>query len=242
MQPAVAQGSGRRGRWTVRALLALAVVALIGGIVELSTQKPDRSQVRIEGIDDANEIFGGVRADGDRLGSPDAPVSIQWFDDLQCSSCREQFLATIPTLVEDKVRAGDVKLEYRHYSFSPSTEELGFFGAEAAADQDYAWPYIYLFFRNQDEAKRFGVDQDFLTSVAGAIPELDVPQWRDYLEAEGGFTKGRIHDRLAGYEKLASGLGIRAQPAAIVSGPGGTQTLQDSPSLAEIDRAIEAVQ
>ncbi|HEY8641119.1 MAG TPA: thioredoxin domain-containing protein, partial [Solirubrobacterales bacterium] len=200
MEALAAQQGRRRGRWMVLTLLALAATVLIAGIVELSTQKPDRSQVRLDGIGDAQEIFGGVRQDGDRLGSPDAPVSIQLFDDLQCSSCRDQFLSTIPTLVESYVRPGDLRMEYRHYSFSPSTEELGFFGAEAAADQDYAWPYIYLFFRNQDEAKRVGVSEDFLTAIAGAIPELDVPQWRDYLAND----TNQIKNRLAGYEKLAT--------------------------------------
>jgi protein-disulfide isomerase len=237
MEALAAQQGRRRGRWMVLTLLALAATVLIAGIVELSTQKPDRSQVRLDGIGDAQEIFGGVRQDGDRLGSPDAPVSIQLFDDLQCSSCRDQFLSTIPTLVESYVRPGDVRMEYRHYSFSPSTEELGFFGAEAAADQDYAWPYVYLFFRNQDEAKRVGVSEDFLTAIAGAIPELDVPQWRDYLAND----TNQIKNRLAGYEKLATDLNIRAQPAAIVNGPNGTRTLQDSPTLSQITSAIGAV-
>jgi protein-disulfide isomerase len=237
MEALAAQGGRRRGRWLVVGLLALSIAALIAGIVDLSTQKPDRNQVRIEGIGDAQEIFGGVRQDGDRLGSPDAPVSMQVFDDLQCSSCRVQFLSAIPTLVESYVRPGDLQMEYRHYSFSPSTEELGFFGAEAAADQDYAWPYVYLFFRNQDEAKRVGVSEDFLTAIAGAIPELDVPQWRDYLAND----TSQIKSRLAGYEKLATDLSIRAQPAAIVNGPNGTRTLQDSPTLAAITGAIAAV-
>jgi protein-disulfide isomerase len=240
MEALAAQGGRRRGRWMVLTLLALAATALIVGIVELSTQKPDRNQVHLEGIGDAQEIFGGVQQDGDSLGSPDAPVSIQYFDDLQCSSCREQFLSTIPTLVESYVRPGDLRMEYRHYSFSPSTEELGFFGAEAAADQDYAWPYIYLFFRNQDEAKRVGVSDDFLIAIAGAIPELDVPQWRDYLNSEGG-AGGQIQNRLARYEKLGADLSIRAQPAVIVNGPNGTQTLQDSPTLSQITNAIGAV-
>jgi protein-disulfide isomerase len=240
MEAVAAQQGRRRGRWFVLALLTLSLGGLIAGIVELSTQKPDRSLVHITGIEDAQEIFGGVRQDGDRLGSPDAPVSIEWFDDLQCSNCRAQFLSTIPTLVESYVRPGDLQIEYRHYSFSPATEELGFFGAEAAADQDYSWPYVYLFFRNQDEAERVGIDEDFLTSVAGAIPELDVPEFRDYLDSEGG-AGGRIRERLAGYEKLGSELGIRAQPAAIVSGPNGTRTLQDSPALSQITAAIDAL-
>ena len=240
MEALAAQQGRRRGRWMVLTLLALAATAMFVGIVELSTQKPDRNQVRLDGIGDAQEIFGGVQQDGASLGSPDAPVSIQFFDDLQCSSCRDQFLSTIPTLVESYVRPGDLRMEYRHYSFSPSTEELGFFGAEAAADQDYAWPYIYLFFRNQDEAKRVGVSEDFLIAIAGAIPELDVPHWRDYLNSEGG-AGGQIEDRLAGYEKLGTDLSIRAQPAAIVNGPNGTRTLQDSPTLSQITGAIEAV-
>jgi protein-disulfide isomerase len=234
------QRSGRRGRWLVLALLALGLFGLIAGIVELSTQKPDRSQVHLAGIDDTQRIFGGVRQDGDRLGSPDAGVSIQLFDDLQCSSCRRQFLSTIPALVDGYVRPGDAQVEYRHYSFSSATEELGFFGAEAAADQDYAWPYIYLFFRNQDEAERVGIDDEFLASIAGGIPELDVPAFRDFLESEGG-ADGRIRERLARYEALGAGLGIRARPAMIVSGPNGTRTLQDSPSLAQIRNAIEAL-
>ena len=87
---------GRRGRWLVLALLGLAAAALLAGIVDLATQKPVRGQPHVEGIGDAQQIFGGVRADGDRLGSPDAPVTIQWFDDMQCSNCRQQFLAAIP--------------------------------------------------------------------------------------------------------------------------------------------------
>src|SRR5262249_25110404 len=129
----------------------------------------------------------------------------------------------------------------RHYSNSESPQELGFYGAEAAAAQGYGWQYIYLFFRNQDEAERFGVDQDFLDSIAGGIEELNEPEWLGYLEGNGG-SAGAISRKLEGYEELARGLGIRTGQAAIVSGPAGTRTLQDGPSLAEIEAAIEAVQ
>ena len=222
------------------AALSLGLIALLYGFTDLATQKPDRNQVHVQGIGDAIEIFGGVRQDGDRIGSPDAPVKIEIFDDLQCGNCSEQFLSTIPTLVTEYVRPGDIRLDYRHYSYSPRIEELGFYGAEAAADQGYAWPYIYLFFRNQDEAERVGIDEDFLTAIAASIPELDVPAWRDYLDENGG-ADGPISNRLAAYDKLGLDLRIRAQPAAIVNGPRGTRTLQDSPSLAEIESAIDAV-
>lgn len=231
----------RRGRIWVVLLLALALIGLGYAIVDIATQKAGRAAVQIAGIGDAQEIFGGVPQEGDRLGSSDAPVTIQVFNDLQCSSCREDFLSTIPALTERFARPGDVKLLYRHYSVSESPQELGFYGAEAAAQQGYGWQYTYLFFRNQDEAKRFGIDQDFLDSVAGGVEELNEPEWLSYLEEDGG-SGGPIDRRLESYDELGTQLGIRTRQAMIVSGPNGARTLQDGPSLAEVEAAIEAVQ
>jgi protein-disulfide isomerase len=230
----------RRGRIWIVLALSLAVLVLGYALVGIATQKGGRDVVRIAGIAEAQEIFGGVPQEGDRLGSSDAPVSIQVFNDLQCSSCREDFLGTIPELTEKYARPGAAKLLYRHYSVSESPQELGFYGAEAAAQQGYGWQYTYLFFRNQNEAKRFGIDQRFLDSVAGGIEELNEPEWLEYLEDNGG-SDGAISQKLKGYDELGRGLGIRTGQAAIVSGPQGTQTLQDGPSLAEIEAAIEAV-
>ncbi|HVY79034.1 MAG TPA: thioredoxin domain-containing protein [Solirubrobacterales bacterium] len=230
----------RRGRVWVVLALGIGLLVLGYAIVSIATQKAGPQVVRLDGISEAQEIFGGVPQEGDRLGSSDAPVSIQIFNDLQCSSCREDFLSTIPGLVDGYARPGDVKLLYRHYSNSESPEELGFYGAEAAAEQGYGWQYTFLFFRNQDEAERFGVDQDFLDSIAGGIEELNEPEWLDYLEENGG-PNGAIGERLQGYEELGRNLSIRTGQAAIVSGPNGTETLQDGPTLQQIEAAIEAV-
>jgi protein-disulfide isomerase len=230
----------RRGRIWIVLALAIALGALGYAIVNISTQKAGRAVVHLAGISEAQEIFGGVPQEGDRLGSSNAPVTIQVFNDLQCSSCREAFLSTIPPLVNSSVRAGEVKLLYRHYSNSESPQELGFYGAEAAAQQGYGWQYTYLFFRNQEEAKKFGIDQDFLDSVAGGIEELNEPEWLEYLEDNGG-SQGAISKQLQSYDELGQNLSIRTGQAAIVNGPSGTQTLQDSPTLAQIEAAIEAV-
>jgi len=230
----------RRGRVWILLALALGLLALGYALVNIATQKAGRSVVHIAGISEAQEIFGGVPQEGDRLGSSDAPVTIQIFNDLQCSSCREDFLGTIPGLVDGPVRSGDVKLLYRHYSVSESSQELGFYGAEAAAQQGYGWQYTYLFFRNQDEAKRFGIDQDFLDSVAGGIEELNEPEWLEYLEDHGN-SGGAISGQLESYNELGTKLGIRTRQAAIVTGPNGSRTLQDGPRLAQIEAAIEAV-
>jgi protein-disulfide isomerase len=240
MEALVADAAPRRGRWMIRAILGLAAFALFAAIVTLATQKPGSSVVRINGISQMQETFAGLPQLGDRLGSSDAPVTIQVFNDLQCSSCRAQFLSTTPGLVDDLVRSGDVQLLYRHYSVGENPTELGFYGAEAAAEQGYGWQYTYLFFRNQNEAERFGIDNDFLASIAGSIAELNLPAWQKALDEESG-SDGRLTRILDSYDKLGTGLGIRARPAAIVSGPNGTETLQDGPTLAQIESAVDRV-
>jgi protein-disulfide isomerase len=230
----------RRGRLWVILALGLAFGVLTYSLVEIATREAGRETVEVAGIGTAQATFGGVPQAGDRLGSSDAPVSVQLFTDLQCGTCAPAFLDSIPVLVEERARPGDVKLLMRHYSFARNPLEVGFFAAEAAAEQGYGWQYTYLFFANQDEAERFGVGDKFLESLAGSIGELEVREWREYLERESG-EDGAITTTLEGYEELGTDLGIRAEPAAIVSGPRGTRTLQDSPSLAQIERAIEAV-
>jgi Thioredoxin len=239
---AAARPLPRRGRGWVILVLALALFGLGYAIVEIATRKPGPALIRLEGVSDAQELFGGVPQEGDRLGPDDASVSVQVFTDLQCGSCRSEFLSTIPGLVEDKVRPGDVKLLLRHYSIAENPIELGFLGAEAAARQGYGWQYTYLFFRNQAEAERQGtISEDFMSSLAGSIGELDVPEWHSDLEALGG-PDGPIQRILHGYDELGHELGIRTREAAIISGPGGSRTLQDGPSLGRIERAIETVE
>ncbi|HSS33209.1 MAG TPA: thioredoxin domain-containing protein [Solirubrobacterales bacterium] len=233
----------RRGRLWVIAILLIGLIGLGYAIVDISTQKADDDIIRIAGISEAQEIFGGIPQEGDRLGSSDAPVTIQLFNDLQCSSCREAFLTTIPALAENYARPGDVKLLYRHYSNAENPIELGFYGAEAAAEQGYGWQYTYLFFVNQDEVKDAGPKrfEEFLASVAGGVEELNGPEWERAMETTGE-SESPINRRLAGYEELGQELEIRVGQALIVSGPNGTQTLQDSAKLGEIERAIEAVE
>jgi protein-disulfide isomerase len=237
---AAATSIPRRGRLWVALALGLGILALGFALIEISTKEAGREAVRVKGISEAQRTFAGVPQEGDRLGSADAPVSVQIFNDLQCGTCAEAFIETVPPLVERYARPGDAKLLMRHYSFARNELQLGFFAAEAAAEQNYGWQYTYLFFRNQDEAERFGVGDELLESIAASVGELDLDEWREYLEREAG-EDGEITARLEGYEELGAGLGIRAEPAAIVSGPSGTETLQDTPGLARIERAIEAV-
>jgi hypothetical protein len=241
----------RRGRGWVILIAALALIALGYAVVSIATQKPNKATVHIAGISEAQELFGGVPQEGARLGSEDAGVTVQVFGDEQSSLCREGFLATIPDLTEKYARPGSVKFLYRHYSNSENEVEYGFYGTEAAAEQGYGWQYLYLFYVNQEEADRFGVTeeenrrsglrQNFLDSLAGGVEELEDNEWEEAFEG-GREPESAMTRSLEAQEELGSKLGIRYGLAMVIEGPNGNVTLQENPSLKEVEGAIEKVE
>ena len=137
------------------------------------------------------------------------------------------------------MRDGEAKLLYRHYSFSVRAVQEGFIAAEAAAEQDYLWQYIYLFFASQAEAERVGAQgfDEFLQALASSIDELEPEQWEIDFE-EGGGARRRVHPtgRRPGSDR-ATTWGCGTSPRRSSAVPGGTEILQDSPSL---DRILQA--
>jgi hypothetical protein len=241
----------RRGRGWVLLIGFLALLALGYGIVNIATQKPNKNTVHIEGIGEAQQLFGGVPQEGARLGSEDAPVTVQVFGDEQSSLCREGFLTTIPELTEKYARPGTAKFLYRHYSNSENEIEYGFYGTEAAAEQGYGWQYAFLFYTNQDEADRFGVTEEenkrsglrenFLDSLAGGVEELESEEWEEAFE-DGREPGSPMTASLEAQQELGSKLGIRYGIAMVIEGPKGSETLQENPTLAEVEKAIEKVE
>jgi protein-disulfide isomerase len=216
--------------------LGLAAAALLVAIVFISVGEKGPS-APVSGADTVQRLFGGIEQEGNALGSSDAPVTISIFNDLQCTDCADYHLVTVPDLVEDLVRSGDARLEFRNRSLGSRDTTLAAYGATAAGEQANEWQFAHLVFLNQDQVTTEGVTDEFLERVAEAIPgpEFDVGQWESDLDAP------EVQSRVESDAQLALDLRLTAAPAVVVEGPGGTRELQDSPSVAEIEAAVGEV-
>src|SRR5437667_333154 len=83
-----------------------------------------------------DELIGGVQQDGAYIGSPDAPVTIGVFNDLQCSTCRGYELHTIDPLIGEYARGGSVRLEFHNFSLGATDTTVAAYAAVAAGVQD----------------------------------------------------------------------------------------------------------
>jgi protein-disulfide isomerase len=231
-----------RRRPRVVGLIALAlIVGLLGfAIVSLSIgtgSEDDGGDIQITGAAEVQSLLGGIQQDGARLGNPDAPVTVQVFNDLQCDPCSDWNREVIVPLIGGPVRDGNLQLIYHNFPMTESGFFLGAYAAAAAAKQDYEWQFIELFFTNQDEAEKQGADQDFLDAIARGVGvvNFNVEQWqRDMNDSD-------ITTALEDDEKISAERRLPVGPAVVVGGPNGTRQLEESPSLAQVQAAIAEV-
>jgi protein-disulfide isomerase len=228
----------RRPRLIGLLVLALCVGLLGFAIVSLSVGSGgEDDEIRITGAEEVQSLVGGIPQDGARLGSSDAPVTIQVFNDLSCDPCSDWNQEVIVPLIQGPVRNGDVQLVYHNFPMTESGFFLGAYGAVAAAKQDYEWQFIQLFFLNQDEAERRGADQEFLDNIARGVGvvNFNVEQWQRDMKDDD------IQATLDADEKTSAERRLPVGPAVVVGGPNGTKQLEESPSLADVQAAVTEV-
>jgi protein-disulfide isomerase len=87
----------------------------------------------------SRSLFAGIPQNGDSLGRADAPATMMVFEDPQCPFCREWSVNTLPTVVNDFVRTGKLRLVYRGIEIIGPNSEPGLRAIFAAGKQNKLW-------------------------------------------------------------------------------------------------------
>ena len=207
------------------------------GDLDLGRRGRARPAAEIGGVNDVQRILGGISQEGAYIGSEDAEVTVTVFNDVQCPDCAGFETEVVDRLVEDYARDGEARLEFRHFSLAPNETTLGAIAAEAAGEQSFQWQYIDTFIRNIDLVGDRGVTDELLREIAEAVQndEFEVEEWQpDYDDPA---TADLVRDDA----ELAAELELPAEPAVVVSGPGGQEELIETPSYDGITAAIDEV-
>ena len=224
-----------QSRWIPFTILSVATIALLAALISLSVGEHKEEQFTISGAGEVQELIGGIPQLGDRLGSDDAPVTIDVFNDVQCTRCADYQLNVIDPLINEYVRTGAAQMIFRHYPLGGKPVTLGGVAAEAAGEQDRQWQFVELFVRNLDQVPEQGVNQEFLNELAASVPKLEVTEWEEAVAGDEAEQAAR-----AGND-LGTQLKIPADPAVVVTGANGSQELDSAPTVEEIQAAIEGV-
>lgn len=246
-QSALAQAT-RRKRLIQLGLVLGAVVLVIAIIIVATSGGGGKSNLPItssarQGVtSEVSSELAGVPQSGDTLGSPAAPVTLQYFGDLECPFCREFTISALPRLISKYVKSGKLKIEY--HSLETATREPAVFDTQqiaalAAGQQNRAWDYVELFYREQGQEDSGYVTESYLRKLAEQVPGMNLSQWTSDR------NKAALSGQLASDAQAATQAGLSGTPAFLLGKSGGklnpfTPTSFTDPSLFEstIDKLL----
>jgi len=110
-------------------------------------------------------ILNGIPQDGIALGKPDAPVTLVEYADLQCPYCADWARDAFPAIVDEYVRDGRVRLEFRGLAFLGPESETALRAALAAGEQDRLWNVVHGLFVSQGAENAGWVTEALLHSL-----------------------------------------------------------------------------
>jgi protein-disulfide isomerase len=209
-----------RARRPSRAVLlggAVAIAALVVGMLVLATQMSGKSSspsgASITGAHANAELFAGIPQHGNVLGSPQAPVTLVEYADLQCPYCATFAVDTLPYLVDDYVRTGKVKVEFRGMHFVGPDSEKALRAVVAAGQQNRLWTFMHLLYANQGMENSGWLSDELLRDAASAVPGLDAGLLDRANDAD-------VTARIARFDRQATADAIRSTPSFLVGRSG----------------------
>jgi protein-disulfide isomerase len=156
------------------AVIAVVVVIVVAGGNDDSSSADTTSGTTTSSSAPANEnIFAGIPQHGATLGDPKAPATLVVFEDPQCPYCRDWNLGTLPTVIDDYVRPGRIKLVYRGIPIIGENSKKGLRAIYAAGGENKLWNFTEALYRMQGEENKGWITDAVIRSaarVAGANP------------------------------------------------------------------------
>jgi protein-disulfide isomerase len=213
----------------------LAIVAVVVLIVANSGGSSGGNASNLKEVAAVDSLVQGVPQSGLQLGQPSAKVQLYEYGDLQCPVCKAYSEEVLPQVIDNKVKTGKAKIEFRNFTIiGPQSPPAGA-AALAAGAQGRGWNYLELFYRNQGTENSGYVTDEFLTAVAKGAGVKDIAKWNK--ERNGAKFKSEVKATTEQAQKF----GFTGTPSFAIKGPSsnGIKLLGTPSSPGEIEEAIE---
>lgn len=211
----------------------LAIVVVVALIVVNNSSDSGGDAENIEGAAEVSQSLKGIPQKGMVLGDPGAPVELAEFGDLQCPFCAAYAKEILPTIIENQVKNGEAKIDFRNFTIiGPQSLPAGA-AALAAGEQGRGWNYVELFYKNQGAENSGYADDAFLEAVAKAAGVKDMAKWNQ--------DRAKLTSKVEETTEEAQQLGFGGTPSFAIKGPGAKELEPiDTPESASgLEEAIE---
>ncbi len=228
--------SASRSLLAAIALAALAASVLVGGSVIGAQGDGGATTPAAPVAPGRDKILRGVPQDGIVLGHPDAPVTVVEFADLQCPYCAHWARDAFPTIVDDFVRTGRVRIVFRGLTFLGPDSDTALRAALAAGEQDRLWDVVHALFARQGAENTGWVTFDLLRSLGGA--GLDAGRMLDESRSPAVERELAAAARAGAVARAPGTPYFQAGPTGVALVPLRLTSLDAQSFAAELDRLL----
>lgn len=193
---------------------ALAAIVVVVAIVVSQSGTDDSGPGGSAEGQAAAALVAGIPQDGIALGDPDAPLTIEEYVDYQCPFCGQFSREVFPTVIDDYIKTGKVRMVLRPLTFLGEDSVTAARFATASGFQDKQWSFTEAFYAQQGEENSGYVTDEFLQQVAA---DAGV----DYAEASEQQGSEEVTKILNDAQLEASRLGINSTPSFTMGKTGG---------------------
>ena len=226
-------------------LLAVAIAAVL--IAVSSGTAPNALETglakglkRTRVVTTVDSLLSGIGQSGARIGSPTAPVTMDYYGDLECPICQQFTLqGGLSQLISNDVRDGKVQIVYK--AFETATHDPNVFKAQqvaalAAGQQDKFWNFIELFYHEQGQEGTGYVTESYLQTLAQQTTGLNLIKW------ESDRNNPALTNQVVSDVNQASSIGVSGTPTLVFIGPKGKVASPESvPTYSQLEQSIKQV-
>jgi len=207
-RPPAAKTGRNRNLVIAIAAAGLVAVALIAGSILLTRDSGKGSVATTTGSTNAAvALVAGIPQKGMVLGNPEATVRMLQFEDFQCPICKTYTDDAFPAIVEEYVRPGDVKLDFRGLAFIGPDSDKALRIAVAAGFQNKLWEVVGLLYENQGAENSGWVTDDLVDEILAQVPGLDA------AKVKADASSAAVTKEISAVQAEATALKVEGTPA-----------------------------
>lgn len=215
------------------AAVFIAIAAVVVLIVVTGTGDDDGGDVNLEEVSAANQLLDGIPQEDLVLGDPKAKVTLIEFGDLQCPVCAQYADEVLPPVIEDAVKSGEAKIDFRNFTIIGPQSATAAAAAIAAGMQNRGWYFLEIFYHNQGAENAGYADDAFLEAVAKASGVEDLAKWNKDREMKS------VQKQVQKGFNEAQKFGFEGTPSFAVEGPGAEGGIELLGTTTDLQESIE---
>lgn len=214
-------------------LVALGAVVVIGlaALIFFMLNDESRDAEAAASLEESLQNLPLDMADGQSLGSPDAPLTITMFEDFQCPFCLRYTAEDEPMIVDEYVKTGQVRLEFKHLPILGVESVRAAMAATCAADQNKFWEFHHRVFKKEADEGQLSNERLNKGHLSDEnLRKIAEESGLDMAAYEACLADPATQEKVANQQREATELGISSTPTFLFNGRplGGTPVNLDA--------------